>query len=135
MSALALICGRLHGELVTRPTKNGGHTTFFRLRAANRSGLEFSSAATFSDTAREELVGSAEGSPLSAVGEYHRGALGEARPERTQLSAHSRSRPFIEAKAEDGAAEKLPPARPHRTGGPTAEPWVIPIAGRELDRF
>ena len=34
MSAFAFICGRLHGEPVTRPTRTGGDVTFFKLRVA-----------------------------------------------------------------------------------------------------
>jgi len=68
MSALALISGRLHGEPVTRPTKNGGIVTFFKLKVANGGSLEWWDVATFSDTAREELQGLSEGDAVSAVG-------------------------------------------------------------------
>jgi hypothetical protein len=32
MSALAMIAGRLHGDVVTKPTRNGGQVAFFKLR-------------------------------------------------------------------------------------------------------
>lgn len=69
MSALTLISGRLHGETTTRPTRNGGEVTFFKLKVASGNRLEFWSVAVFSDPAREELAGLAEGDALSAVGE------------------------------------------------------------------
>ena len=68
MTAFALISGKLHGEPVTRPTKNGGQVTFFKLKVANGSAIEFWSCATFSDSAREELEGMAEGAAVSATG-------------------------------------------------------------------
>lgn len=71
MSAFALICGRLHGEPVTRPTKTGDQVTFFKLRATTISATQFWDVMTFSDTVRDELHGLAEGSAVSAVGEFH----------------------------------------------------------------
>jgi hypothetical protein len=68
MSALALISGKLHGEPVTRPTRNGGQVTFFKLRVVNGAELEFWDCATFSDTVRAELDEIGEGDALSAVG-------------------------------------------------------------------
>jgi hypothetical protein len=41
MSTFALICGRLPGEPVTRPTKTGGQVTFFKLRLATNSAAQF----------------------------------------------------------------------------------------------
>ena len=71
MSALALITGRLHGEPISRPTRNGGLVTFLKLKVAAGNRFDFWSVATFSDTAREELDGLAEGDALSAAGEMH----------------------------------------------------------------
>jgi hypothetical protein len=71
MSAFALISGRLQGEPVTRPTKTGGRVTFFKLRVALGSEVQFWNIATFSDALREEVEGLAEGSALSASGELH----------------------------------------------------------------
>lgn len=71
MSAFALICGRLHGEPVTRPTKTGGQVTFFKLRVATNSATQFWDVTTFSDAVRDELHGLVEGSAVSAVGEFH----------------------------------------------------------------
>jgi hypothetical protein len=68
MSALALIAGKLHGDVVTKPTRNGGQVTFFKVRVVNGSSLEWWSCATFSETAREELDGLGEGAAVSAVG-------------------------------------------------------------------
>jgi hypothetical protein len=68
MSALALVAGKLHGEPLTRPTRNGGQVTFFKLRVVNGTALDWWDVATFSDTAREELDGLSEGDALSAVG-------------------------------------------------------------------
>jgi single-stranded DNA-binding protein len=71
MSALTLISGKLQGEPVTRPTRNGGQVTFFKLRVQNGAALEWWDVATFSDTARDELEGLGEGDALSAVGAFH----------------------------------------------------------------
>jgi single-stranded DNA-binding protein len=68
MTAYAMIAGRLHGEPVTRPTRNGGQVTFFKLRVINGAEIEWWDAATFSDTARAELEGVNEGDAVSAVG-------------------------------------------------------------------
>jgi single-stranded DNA-binding protein len=71
MSALALIAGRLHGEPTTRPTKNGGIVTFFKLKVANGSATEWWDVAAFSEKAREQLEGLGEGDAVSAVGVVH----------------------------------------------------------------
>ena len=71
MSALALITGKLHGEPISRPTRNGGLVTFLKLKVAAGNRLDFWSVATFSDTVREELDGLVEGDALSAAGELH----------------------------------------------------------------
>ncbi len=68
MSALALISGKMHGEPVTRATRNGGTVTFFKVRVVAGAALEWWECATFSDTCREELDGLSEGDALSAVG-------------------------------------------------------------------
>ena len=68
MSALALIAGRLHGDVVTKPTRNGGAVAFFKLKVINGSALEWWSCATFAESAREELDGLSEGAVVSAVG-------------------------------------------------------------------
>ena len=70
MSVFAMIAGKLVGEPVTRPTKNGGKVTFFRLRVANGNALEFWSAATFSDDHRALLDGLGEGAPMSVTGAF-----------------------------------------------------------------
>ncbi len=69
MSALTLITGRIADEPTTRPTRNGGKVTFFKLKVARGNRFEFWSVATFSDTARQELAGLNEGAALSAAGE------------------------------------------------------------------
>jgi hypothetical protein len=71
MSAYAMSTGKLHGEPVTRPTRNGGRVTFFKLRVINGAEIEWWDVATFSDTAREELEGLNEGDAVSAVGVLH----------------------------------------------------------------
>jgi len=71
MTAFALISGRLQSKPMTRPTKTGGRVTFFKLRVAVGSQVQFWDVATFSDTVREEVEGLAEGSALSAAGELH----------------------------------------------------------------
>lgn len=65
MSALALISGRLHGEPTTRPTRNGGVVTFFKLKVANGNAIEWWDVAAFSEKAREKL------DAVSAVGVFH----------------------------------------------------------------
>jgi single-stranded DNA-binding protein len=71
MSALAMIAGRLHGDVVTKPTRNGGQVTFFKLKVVNGSSLEWWSCAIFSETAREELDGLGEGDAVSCVGAFN----------------------------------------------------------------
>lgn len=71
MSTLAQILGKLHGEPVTRSTRNGGQVTFFKLRVVNSAAVEWWECATFSDAVREELKGLSEGDALSAVGALH----------------------------------------------------------------
>jgi single-stranded DNA-binding protein len=71
MSAYAMSTGKLHGEPVTRPTRNGGRVTFFKIRVINGAEIEWWDVATFSDTAREELEGVNEGDAVSAVGVLH----------------------------------------------------------------
>jgi single-stranded DNA-binding protein len=68
MSAYAMITGKLHGEPVTRQTRNGGQFVAFKLRVANGNTVEWWSVTTFSETAREELDGLGEGDAISAVG-------------------------------------------------------------------
>ena len=68
MSAYALIAGRLHGEPTTRPTRNGGVVTFFKLKVANGNAIEWWDVAAFSEEARETLDGLGEGDAVSAVG-------------------------------------------------------------------
>jgi single-stranded DNA-binding protein len=68
MTSLALISGKLQNDPATRPTRNGGQVTFFKLRVANGASLEWWDVSTFSDTARAELEGLGEGDALSAVG-------------------------------------------------------------------
>jgi single-stranded DNA-binding protein len=68
MSSLVMIAGRLHGDVVTKPTRNGGQVTFFKLKVVNGSSLEWWGVAAFSETAREELDGLGEGDAVSAVG-------------------------------------------------------------------
>jgi len=71
MSAFALISGRLHGDPVTRPTKNGGTVVFFKVKVANGASIEWWDVATFDDAARAELAGLNEGDAISAVGGLH----------------------------------------------------------------
>jgi hypothetical protein len=142
MSVFALICGRLHGEPVTRPTKNGGRVTFFKLRVANGVTLEFWSVTTFCDTAREELDGLPEGSPLSATGEFvvepwekdgRRGLNYRLTADRI-LPLKPRPKPKLKTKT--ATAEKPPPARAKPSGGQPPSPWDDPeYAGGERDPF
>jgi single-stranded DNA-binding protein len=72
MSAFVLISGRLHGEPTTRPTRNGGVVTFFKLKVVNgSSSIEWWDVAAFSEKAREKLEGLGEGDAVSAVGAFH----------------------------------------------------------------
>lgn len=71
MSAFALISGRLHGEPTTRPTRTGGQVTFFTVRVANGSAIEFWSVATFSEAIREDLAELPEGYAVSCSGALH----------------------------------------------------------------
>ena len=57
MTAFALVCGKLHGEPVTRPTRNGGQVTFFKLRVVNGASVEWWACVAFAEAAREELDG------------------------------------------------------------------------------
>jgi hypothetical protein len=68
MSALGLVSGRICGEIATRPTKNGGQVTFFKIKVTNGNATEFWSISTFSDTVREELSGLQDGDSVSVVG-------------------------------------------------------------------
>jgi hypothetical protein len=68
MSALGLVSGRICGEIATRPTKNGGQVTFFKMKVTNGNATEFWSISTFSDTVREELSGMGDGDAVSVVG-------------------------------------------------------------------
>jgi hypothetical protein len=72
MSAYGLISGRLHGEPTTRPTRNGGVVTFFKLKVSNgSSAIEWWEVAAFSEKAREKLEGLSDGDVVSAVGVVH----------------------------------------------------------------
>lgn len=68
MTARVLIVGRLTGEPVTRPTRNGGEVTFFKVRVASGNYLDYWSCATFNEAARAELAGLGEGDAVSATG-------------------------------------------------------------------
>jgi hypothetical protein len=68
MSAYALPTGRIFGEILTKPTKNGGKVTFFKIKVTNGNATEFWSISTFSDTVREELSGLSDGDAISVVG-------------------------------------------------------------------
>lgn len=71
MSAAALVFGKLHGEPVTRPMRNGGQFTTFKLRVVNGAAVEWWDIAAFSEAAREELNGLGDGDALSVVGALH----------------------------------------------------------------
>lgn len=71
MSAHALISGKLHGEPITRPTRNGGVVVFFKLKIANGSAIEWWDVAAFSEKAREKLEGLGEDDVVSVVGVFH----------------------------------------------------------------
>jgi hypothetical protein len=75
MTVFALIAGRLHGDPVIRPTRTGGEVTFFKLKVANGSALEWRDCASFSHAVRDELAGLSEGAPLSASGGLHVGTF------------------------------------------------------------
>jgi hypothetical protein len=68
MSVSGLLQGRVIGEIQTRPTKTGGHVTFFKMKVTSGNATEFWSISTFSDTAREELSGLSDGDAISVVG-------------------------------------------------------------------
>jgi hypothetical protein len=68
MSAYALPTGRIFGEILTKPTKNGGKVTFFKMKVTSGNATEFWSISTFSDTVREELAGLSDGDSISVVG-------------------------------------------------------------------
>jgi single-stranded DNA-binding protein len=68
MSSYALPTGRIFGEILTKPTKNGGQVTFFKMKVTNGNATEFWSISTFSDTVREELSGLSDGDAISVVG-------------------------------------------------------------------
>jgi hypothetical protein len=70
MSAYALPTGRIFGEILTKPTKNGGQVTFFKMKVTNGNATEFWSISTFSDTVREELSGLSDGDAISVVGAF-----------------------------------------------------------------
>jgi hypothetical protein len=60
--------GRIFGEIQTRPTKNGGQVTYFKMKVTNGTKIEFWSISTFSDAVREELLGLSDGDAVSVVG-------------------------------------------------------------------
>jgi hypothetical protein len=68
MSASCLAHGRIFGEIQTRPTKNGGQVTYFKIKVTNGNAIEFWSISTFSDPVREELFGLSDGDAVSVVG-------------------------------------------------------------------
>jgi single-stranded DNA-binding protein len=68
MTVSALAQGRIFGEIQTRPTKNGGQVTFFKIKVTNGNATELWSISTFSDTVREELSGLSDGDSVSVVG-------------------------------------------------------------------
>jgi single-stranded DNA-binding protein len=68
MTVYALPTGRIFGEILTKPTKNGGQVTFFKMKVTNGNATEFWSISTFSDTVREELSGLSDGDAISVVG-------------------------------------------------------------------
>ncbi|MDR3420104.1 MAG: hypothetical protein P4L80_02490 [Xanthobacteraceae bacterium] len=118
MSAVALVSGKLHGEPVTRPTRNGGQVTFFKLRVVNGATLEWWECATFSDTAREELDGLSEGDALSAVGALHVELVEYRGEQRIKRSLTADRALALKPKAKDTKAK----ARP----APAAKPSAIP---------
>jgi single-stranded DNA-binding protein len=71
MSELVLISGRLQGEPVTRPTRNGGEFVAFKLKVSSGNRLNFWSVTSFSATVREELEGLTDGAAVACVGELH----------------------------------------------------------------
>jgi hypothetical protein len=101
MSAYALPTGRIFGEILTKPTKNGGQVTFFKMKVTNGNATEFWSISTFSDTVREELSGLSDGDAISVVGALTYRALRLARREARQSQAHGRSRVGVEAEARE----------------------------------
>lgn len=69
MTALAMIQGKLCGDPTSRPTKNGGTVTFFKVRIVEGATTAWWSVATFSDTVREEIAGLREGDAVCVVGD------------------------------------------------------------------
>lgn len=70
MSASDMIVGKITGAARTHDRRSSGKVTFFKLRVANGSSLEFWSVAVFEDEARAMLDGLPEGFPLCATGEF-----------------------------------------------------------------
>ena len=121
MSAHALISGKLQGEPVTRPTRNGGQVTFFKLRVANGAAVEWWEVATFSDTVREELGTLSEGDALSCVGALHVEPFeyrGEQRIKRSITADRVVAlKPKPKPKDAKPKADKAPQAAPTRSAG------------------
>jgi hypothetical protein len=133
MSAYAMSTGKLHGEPVTRPTRNGGRVTFFKLRVINGAEIEWWDVATFSDTAREELEGLNEGDAVSAVGVLHVEMFeyrGEQRIKRSLTADRVLAiKPTKEPKAKVEKQSRAAPAKSERR----AEPLPSDQGGRDFD--
>ena len=135
MSAFAMISGRFHGESVTRPTRNGGQVTFFKLKVVNGASLEFWDCATFSDTARTELEGLAEGDAVSAVGSLRVELFEWKGEQRIKRSLSADRVVALKPKPKDSKprADRPAPAGPasHRSGPEiAASSWGAPDHGR-----
>jgi hypothetical protein len=133
MTAHAMTAGKLHGEPVTRPTRNGGQVTFFKPRVINGAGIEWWDVATFNDTARAELEGVNEGDAVSAVGVLHVELFeyrGEQRIKRSLTADRVLSlKPTKEPKAK---VDKPPRAAPAKSES-RAEPLPSDRGGRDFD--
>jgi len=128
MSAFALISGCLHGELRTHPTKTGGEVTFFTLRVANGSALEYWSVAAFADDVRAELAELPDGAPLSCVGPSHGETYEWNGERRFRLKLTADSVLTLKSRPAKARAEKPPAAA--RGGRDVAEAsWARPEGG------
>ncbi len=132
MSALALVTGRLHGELVTRQTRTGGQFTAFKLRIVNGNAVEWWSVTTFSETAREELAGLADGDAVSCVG-----ALAVETYQKngeTRIALRLTADRVMTLKPRPKEAKPRAATAPRRSGPEiAASSWARPTTGGALD--
>jgi hypothetical protein len=122
MTVSALAQGRIFGEIQTRPTKNGGQVTFFKMKVTNGNVTEFWSISTFSDTVREELSGLSDGDAISVVGGFS-AELFDWRGEK---------RISLKITADRVLGLKAKPAKPKATRTPKSHEKASNTGGRAL---